>query len=204
MIITIDGPAASGKGTLARRLEQYYGFFHLDSGLLYRTLAYALLQISKPITPQLINQIDLEGATVDKRHLRSREVSHMASHLAQDIHVRARVLEQARAIIAHKAQQGVVIDGRDAGTVICPQADVKFFLTACPHERARRRAGQYTTSTDEAFNDLTARDKRDEERAHAPLRPAQDAHILNTQHLNAEEVFLHARAVIDKIRHHEC
>jgi len=203
MIIAIDGPAASGKGTLARHLARHYGLGYLDSGALYRAVARDVLAAgTDPHDAEAARRIarDLDTGSLDDERLREHGVSETASIVARHPGVRAVLLEQQRAF-AHRPG-GAVLDGRDIGTVVCPEADVKFFVIASDEERARRRHLELTQGGseigyDEVLADIGTRDARDRERAAAPLKPATDAHLLDTTNLDIEAAFKAAVELID-------
>ena len=202
MIIAIDGPAASGKGTLGKRLAAHYGLRHLDTGLLYRAVAKAVLDAGKP--PQdgnaaLAAALTLDPARFDEAALKAPAVGEAASIVSAMPQVRAALLAFQREFAA--AAPGAVLDGRDIGTVICPGADVKIFVTATPEVRARRRALEFAASgraMDEAavLADIKARDERDMNRAAAPLKQAADAHLLDTTEMDISTAI---RAAIDLV-----
>lgn len=201
MIIAVDGPAGSGKGTLARRLADHFGLDHLDSGSLYRAVARAMLEAgADPGDSAAAAAIarNLDPATIDAGGLRSPRVGSAASVVAANPQVRAALLDFQRAF----ARRGAVIDGRDIGTVVAPDADVKIFVTASLDERARRRAGELAAmgvAHDEAEirADLAERDRRDCERAASPLRRAADALLLDTTDLDIEAAFQAALSLIE-------
>lgn len=202
MIIAVDGPAASGKGTLARRLAAHYGLRHLDTGLLYRAVARQVLAAAcDPADPgpRRAAARSLDLGALDPGGLRSQALGEAASIVAADPEVRSAVLDVQREF-AHMPP-GAVLDGRDIGTVVCPDADHKLFVTASPEERARRRfaelaaAGQ-ATSYEDVLADILARDERDTHRAVAPLRPAAGALLLDTTELDIEASF---RAAVEMI-----
>jgi cytidylate kinase len=203
MIIAIDGPAASGKGTLARRVATHYGLNYLDTGLLYRAVAYAL--ISRGLSPSDEDAAcaaarDLDPAALDEPALRGRGIGEAASIVAAIPGVRDLLRAFQRRFAA--TPPGAVLDGRDIGTVVCPDADVKLYVTASPEERARRRWKELTQSGEDAvladiLADLEHRDARDRERAVAPLRRATDAHLLDTTELDIEAAFRAAVELID-------
>ncbi len=204
MIIAIDGPAASGKGTLGKRLAAHYGLRHLDTGLLYRAVAQAVLgaghQLDDTARATAAAQT-LDPARFDEQALKSHAAGEAASVVSAIPDVRAALLELQRQFAA--APPGAVLDGRDIGTVICPDADVKIFVTASPEVRARRRAlemGRGGRAVDEAeiLADIRRRDERDTRRAIAPLKPAPDAHILDTSGLDVEAVVRAAIDVVEK------
>lgn len=202
MIIAIDGPAASGKGTIARRLAAHYGLPHLDTGLLYRAVARALLDFDHPLadeTAAVRAAQALDRSHLDEARLRGREMGEAASVVAALPAVRAALVDWQRAF-ARRAE-GAVLDGRDIGTVICPEAEVKFFVTAAAGIRARRRFDELQARGESAtyaavLQDLQERDARDQGRGVAPTKPAEDAIILDTSALSAEEVFAHALAIV--------
>ena len=203
MIIAVDGPAASGKGTLARRLAERYGLVYLDTGALYRAVARDLLAAGgDPSDPDAAataaGRIDRE--TLDDPALRTPEVGAAASAVAAHPNVRMVLLEYQRAVAREPG--GSVLDGRDIGTVVCPDADVKLFVTASPDERARRRYAELkeagTSLTLEDVRRATLeRDERDRSRAVSPLAPAADAHLLDTTDLGIEAAFMAATKLID-------
>jgi CMP/dCMP kinase len=200
MIIAIDGPAASGKGTLGSRLAQHYGFRHLDTGLLYRAVAKAVLDSGKPPSDRAAATAAaraLDHAHLDRHALQADAIGTAASIVSAVPEVRAVLLEYQRAFAAKPP--GAVLDGRDIGTVIAPQAEVKIFLTASAEERARRRTKEMEKRGEKAdfdaiLADIRARDDRDTNRAISPLKPAQDAHLLDTTHLDIDAAI---RAAID-------
>ena len=207
-VIAIDGPAASGKGTLSRRLARHYGFAHLDTGALYRATGRDVLAAGfDPADPYVAARIAaaLDPASFDDPGLRVEAVGEAASIVAAHGGVRSALLELQRRFAATPpgGLAGAVLDGRDIGTVVCPQAAVKFFITASPEVRARRRVleleGRGLPADEAAIRaDLVVRDARDSERAEAPLRPAGDAILLDTSALDADAVFAAARAVVDQ------
>jgi len=200
MIIALDGPAASGKGTLGKRLAAHYGLRHLDTGLLYRAVAKAVLDARKAPSDEnaaLAAALTLDPARFDEAALKAQGIGEAASVVPAIPQVRAALLAFQREFAA--APPGAVLDGRDIGTVICPDADVKIFVTAAPEVRARRRAAEFAGSgraVDEAavLADIKARDERDMNRAAAPLKQAPDAHLLDTSEMDISTVI---RAAID-------
>lgn len=201
-IIAIDGPAAAGKGTLSRRIAAEYGFHHLDTGLTYRATAKALLDAGLPLDDEkvaanLARSLDLTG--LDRSVLSAHAIGEAASRIAVMPEVRRALVEAQRAFAA-KAP-GTVLDGRDIGTVVCPDAQVKLYVTASPEVRARRRhdeivAGGGTADFAAILADIEKRDARDMGRADSPLRPADDAHLLDTSEMDIEAAFRAARAII--------
>jgi cytidylate kinase len=202
MIIAIDGPAASGKGTLAKRLAAHYGYRHLDTGAIYRAVAYALISRGADLADEAAAvraARGLDPQTFDNPELKSHQVGTAASVVSAYPEVREVLLNFQRQFAAHPP--GAVLDGRDIGTVICPNADVKIFVVADPGVRARRRtleAQARGETADEAaiLADILARDERDRNRAVAPLKPAADAYLLDNSHLDIEGG---VRAAIDII-----
>jgi len=203
MIIAIDGPAASGKGTLGRRLADHLGFAHLDTGLLYRAVARVLLDRSLALAdPDAAAGVarSLDVTHLDDPRLRGAEMGEAASVISAYQPVRDALLAFQRGFAAQAP--GAVLDGRDIGTVVCPHADVKLFITATPEERARRRH-QEILNRGEAVEygtilaDIRRRDERDMNRSTAPLRPAADAILLDTTHLDADQAF---RAALDLVK----
>ncbi|EDZ48494.1 cytidylate kinase [Rhodobacterales bacterium Y4I] len=194
--IAVDGPAAAGKGTISKAVAAHYGFGHLDTGLLYRAVGAKMLEGVAPVTAaQTLTPQDLA-----REDLRGPEVAQAASKVAVISEVRAALVDFQRAF-ARRAG-GAVLDGRDIGTVICPYAQVKLFVTASAEVRARRRflelaaAGKVTTLA-EVLADVKARDDRDMNRAEAPLKPADDAVLIDTSDLSIEEALARALAVIE-------
>jgi len=202
MIIAIDGPAASGKGTLGKRLAAHYGLRHLDTGLLYRAVARTVLDAGKRSDDEnaaLAAALTLDPARFDEAALKAPAVGEAASIVSAMPQVRAALLAFQREFAA--TPPGAVLDGRDIGTVICPGADVKIFVTATPEVRARRRALEFAASgrgMDETavLADIKARDERDMNRAAAPLKQARDAHLLDTTEMDISTVI---RAAIDLV-----
>ena len=206
MILAIDGPAASGKGTLARRLAAHYGLPHLDTGLLYRAVAKALLDRDLPLADAAEASAAAAALAVerlDDTALRGRRMGEAASIVSAHQPVRDALLDLQRRFAENPG--GAVLDGRDIGTIVCPHATVKLFVTASAPERARRRhlellgraeAADYDT----ILADIRRRDARDESRTAAPLRPAADAIILDTTDLDAEAAFRAALAHVEARR----
>jgi CMP/dCMP kinase len=206
MVIAIDGPAASGKGTLARRLADHYGLPHLDTGLLYRAVALTLIDAGASLDDEAAAARAAAGLIADRLadpRLRERAMGEAASRISGIPAVRAALLAWQQRFAG--TPDGAVLDGRDIGTVICPDARVKLFITASAEERARRRhrelAGRGEAATLAAIlADIQARDARDASRSAAPLRAAADAVVLDTTELDADEAFAAARAVVDRAR----
>lgn len=201
--IAIDGPAASGKGTLARRLADYYHLNLLDTGLTYRAVAYALLTHGLPLdnvaaAETAARQVDLSG--LDREVLSAHAVADAASKVAVFPGVRRILVEKQRNFA--KTPPGAVLDGRDIGTVVCPDADVKLYVTASAAVRAARRlrdieARGGTADLSDILADIERRDERDMGRADSPLKPAADAHLLDTSEMSIEAAFRAAKSIID-------
>jgi cytidylate kinase len=195
MIVAIDGPAASGKGTLARKLAQHFELNYLDTGLLYRAVGALVLAQGKDASDTVVATQAAEALTpadLDRGDLRSEAAAIAASKVAAIPEVRAALLAFQQDFAA--MPPGAVLDGRDIGTVVCPMADAKIFLLASPEVRARRRVKELQKRGEEVIytavlSDLRARDERDSGRSTAPLKPASDAICLDTDDLNAEMVF---------------
>ena len=202
MIIAIDGPAASGKGTLARRLAQHYGLPHLDTGLLYRATAAALFDQGRGLSDVNAAVAAARGLALtdfDEARLRSREMGEAASVVAALPAVREALIQAQRNFAQRPG--GAVLDGRDIGTVICPGADVKIFVTASPEARAQRRALELASRGEKIdygaiLADIAKRDARDSGRAAAPLRAAPDAALLDTTRLGVEAAFAEALRIV--------
>lgn len=203
MIIAIDGPAAAGKGTLSRRIAETYGFHHLDTGLTYRATAKALIDAGLPLDDEAIAErvaraLDLGG--LDRDVLSAHDIGEAASKIAVMPAVRRALVEAQRAFSTRLP--GTVLDGRDIGTVVCPQAPVKLYVTASPEVRARRRyeeiiAKGASADFEAIFADVKKRDERDMGRADSPLKPADDAHLLDTSEMSIEAAFSAAKELID-------
>ena len=200
MIIAIDGPAASGKGTLGKRLASHYGLAHLDTGLIYRAVAKALIDAGQ--NPGDVKAAAAAAKALDPSHfdevaLKAHSISEAASIVSVIPEVRDALLAFQRELAARPP--GAVLDGRDIGTVICPNADVKIYVTATPGARAHRRSAEYRAqgrniAEADVLADIRKRDERDQNRAAAPLRRAPDAHLLDTTHLDIDAAI---RAAID-------
>jgi cytidylate kinase len=192
MIIAIDGPAASGKGTIARRLAAHFNLPHLDTGLLYRATARALMDAGERLDDEARAVQAARGLALtdfDEDKLRGREMGEAASVVGAIPAVRAALLDVQRSF-AHR-DGGAVLDGRDIGTVICPDATVKIFVTANPETRANRRALELKSRGEKVdfaavLDDIRKRDERDSHRSSAPLIAAADAIHLDTSHLDVE------------------
>jgi CMP/dCMP kinase len=206
MIIAIDGPAASGKGTLAKRLAAHYRLHHLDTGLLYRAVAKAMMDAKHPyddVEKAVAAAQALDPARFDEAALKGHAVSDAASLVSAIPQVRAVLVQFQRGFAAQPP--GVVMDGRDIGTVILPDAPVKIFVTASPQVRAQRRAKEFaaqgqTVEESAVLADILRRDERDRTRSVAPMKPAADAHILDTTNLDIEGAFRAALDVVERVR----
>jgi CMP/dCMP kinase len=206
MIIAIDGPAASGKGTLARRLAGRYGLPHLDTGLLYRATAASLLERGRALSDVEAAVAAARGLALtdfDEVRLRTREMGEAASVVATLPAVREALIQAQRNFARRPG--GAVLDGRDIGTVICPTADVKIFVTASPEVRAQRRALELAGRGEKVdyeaiLADIARRDARDSERVAAPLKAAPDAALPCTNQLCVEVVFVAALRMVEDRR----
>ena len=206
MIIAIDGPAASGKGTIARRIAAHYDLPHLDTGLLYRATAAALIAEDRSLYDEAAAIAAARGLGLtdfDDATLRTRQMGEAASLVAAMPGVRAALIDAQRAFAARPG--GAVLDGRDIGTVVCPKADVKIFVTANAATRAQRRAVELIRSGEKAdyaviLADIVRRDSRDSGRAAAPLHPADDAVQLDTTHLGIDAAFAEALRIVEAAR----
>lgn len=207
VVVAIDGPAASGKGTLAQRLAAELGFARLDTGLLYRAAAKRMIDAGDDPADgdaALRAARGLKAADLESEGLREETVTDAASIVAADAEVRAALLDFQRGFAAAPpgGAPGAVLDGRDIGTVVCPGAAVKIFLDAHEDVRAKRRLRELLQRGAigihaEVLRDLRARDARDRGRAAAPLAPAEDAFVIDSSTMDADEVFQQALALID-------
>lgn len=206
MIIAIDGPAASGKGTLGKRLAAHFGYRHLDTGLIYRAVAKAMLDAAADLADDMrAAEIarGLDPRTFDDPALKSQAVGEAASVVSAHPAVRAALVDFQRRFAADPP--GAVLDGRDIGTVICPDADVKIFVVAAPEIRARRRALEAQSRgepADEAaiLADILKRDERDKGRSTAPLKQAEDAVLLDNSELDIDAGVRAAIAIVEAAR----
>lgn len=204
IVIAIDGPTAAGKGTLARRLAAHYNLKHLDSGMLYRATAARLLAAGgNPADSETAAACAqaLDMADLSRDNLRDEAVGRAASGVAVHTAVRAALLAFQRSFAA--TPPGAVIDGRDIGTVVCPHATVKFFVTATEDARVERRFLELKErdsgiDRDTVAADLAARDRQDRERQTAPLRQADDAILLDTSQMDADQALAAAIRVVDQ------
>ncbi len=202
MIIAIDGPAASGKGTLARRLAEHLNLPHLDTGLLYRATARTLIEHGQDLADVRAAIAAARGLSLtdfDPRVLRGRDMGEAASIVAAIPEVRQALVDMQQGFAAQSG--GAVLDGRDIGTVICPQAEVKIYVTASPETRATRRALELKGQGEAVdyqviLDEIRRRDARDAARSSAPLRPAEDAVELDTTDLDVEAAFARALAIV--------
>ena len=198
MIIAIDGPAASGKGTLGKRLAEHFGLRHLDTGLIYRAVAKALLDAGLALddrahAAEAARRLD--PATFDEQ-LKSHAIGEAASIVSAIPDVRAALVAFQRDFAAERP--GAVLDGRDIGTIIAPEADAKLFVTASAEVRAERRHREdAATSYDDILADIRARDERDSGRSAAPLRQAEDADLLDTTNLTIGAAVQRAIALVE-------
>jgi cytidylate kinase len=206
MIIAIDGPAASGKGTLGKRLAAHYGLRHLDTGLLYRAVAKAMVDGGYRLDDAahaVAAARALDPGRFDEQALKSHAIGEAASLVSSISEVRAALLDLQRDF--GRAPPGAVLDGRDIGTVIFPDAEVKILVTAAAEERARRRARELQAaggrvSEAEILADILRRDGRDTQRTVAPLKAAPDAHLLDTTHLDIDAAFRAAVDIVEAVR----
>ena len=191
--VAIDGPAAAGKGTISRLIAARFGFAHLDTGLLYRAVGAKVAEGAEAIEAAQ----SLSDADLARDDLRSLEAGQAASKVAAIPEVRRALLEFQRRFA--RAEGGAVLDGRDIGTVICPEAEVKLFVTASAEVRAHRRWLEVGGDEAQVLAEVRERDERDMNRADAPLRPAEDAVIIDTSDLSIDEAA--DRACAEVLRH---
>jgi CMP/dCMP kinase len=202
LLIAVDGPAASGKGTVARALATHFGLPHLDTGSLYRAVALSLLRRGGDVSSEFaaLRACDDIAALTDDPELREETVGNLASRVSAFPRVRAALIERQRDFAAQES--GAVLDGRDIGTVIAPDATVKLFVTASPRVRAERRLAELQARGidahfDDVLIDIEARDRRDSGRASAPLARAPDAILLDTDHLDRDSSVAEAIRLVD-------
>ena len=202
-VIAVDGPAASGKGTVARALARHFKLPHMDTGLLYRAVALNLWRWGGDPSSEFeaLRACHELGLDPDDPELRSEPVSRIASAVSAYAAVRAALLERQQDFAGQAG--GAVLDGRDIGTVIAPDADVKLFVTAAPETRAKRRMGELLargmpSHYDDVLADIRARDERDSHREVAPLKPAADAIILDTTDLNVDAAVAEAIRLVEE------
>jgi cytidylate kinase len=204
LLIAVDGPAASGKGTIARALATYFGLPHMDTGLLYRAVALSLFRFGGDVSSEFeavraCHEIDKIDPSDDE--LRSEVVGSIASRVSAYAGVRAALLDKQRSFAAQAG--GAVLDGRDIGTVVAPDATVKFYVTASAEVRARRRLAELEargipTHFDEVLRDIQTRDQRDSGRDAAPLAMADDAILLDTSGLDVDQAINEAIRLVDE------
>ena len=206
MIIAIDGPAASGKGTLGKRLAHHYGYRHLDTGVIYRAVAYALMAAGADLNDEALAVAaarELDPEKFGNPVLKSQKVGDAASVVSAFPGVREALVSFQRQFAADPP--GAVLDGRDIGTVICPDADVKIFVVADPRVRAKRRTLEARSRGEDAdedavLADILKRDERDQNRSTAPLRAAPDAYTLDNSNLDIEAGVRAAIAIVEAVR----
>ncbi|MDD4555824.1 MAG: (d)CMP kinase [Alphaproteobacteria bacterium] len=214
MIITIDGPASAGKGTLAKKLADAMGYAYFDTGMVYRAVGLEMMLSGQDVEQESLAENFAKKLTFSKMislsqkpEFRGPENGNNASKVAAYASVRAALLKMQQDFAQNpqledgSVAQGVIYDGRDTGTVVCPQADLKLFVTASSEVRAMRRHKEFLgkgleISYEEVLRDVKSRDERDSGRAAAPLKPAADALIIDTSDLNAQEVFEKVSAII--------
>jgi CMP/dCMP kinase len=205
-VIAVDGPAASGKGTIAHRLGEAYGYPVLDSGLLYRAVGVRVLaeggDLDDPAAAAAV-ALTLDPAELERPEVRTRAAGEAASRVAVHHDVRVALREFQQSFAAQ--EPGAVVDGRDIGTVIAPEAQAKIYVTASPEVRAERRWKQLaaqgeSVSYDEVLADIRTRDARDASRADSPMRPAEDAVLLDTSEMTIEAAFDAARRIVEAAR----
>lgn len=215
MIITIDGPAAAGKGTLSSKLAEKYGLAYFDTGMVYRAVGLQLLKNNVDLSDIATAEKRAEELTFPKmmelskdKDFRSAEGGHAASVVSSYPGVRARLLDMQKNFAKNPVfadgtpANGAIYDGRDTGTVICPQAEVKIFVTASSEVRAKRRYDEFiakgmSADYNQVLADVKARDERDANRKDAPMKPADDAIILDTSDMSIEEVFDKAIEIVE-------
>ena len=205
-VIAIDGPVAAGKGTLGRRVADYFRFAYLDTGALYRAVAMRMLRSGASlgnVRAMVIQARAINLSDLDALEIRSEATGKAASAIAPQYELRDALLDYQRKFASHPPgqAQGAVIDGRDIGTVVCPDAEVKLFVTADPETRARRRHAELIArgqdiSLDEVRADLLKRDQRDSNRTTSPLTLAADAHLLDTTKMDIEAAFQVALSIV--------
>jgi len=196
LIIAIDGTAASGKGTISKKIAQNYSVPHLDTGLLYRLVGYKVLQGVDPVSAAS----QLHADELNVLDLKTLRVSNAASEVAKNPSVRAHLLAFQRDFASKPG--GAVLDGRDIGTVICPNADIKFFITASPDIRAQRRYKEllglgHSISFENVLREIQERDERDSNRKQSPMVPAVDARKIDTSDMTINEVYESVSKIID-------
>ncbi len=206
MIIALDGPAASGKGTLARQLAAHFELRHLDTGLTYRAVAAALLARGLPLGDESVAisvARNLDLGNLDSNQLSAHEIGEAASRIAVLSGLREELVRLQRAFA--EQEPGAVLDGRDIGTVVCPDATAKLFITASPAARAKRRTDELNSKGipvefNEILVDLERRDGRDSTRKDSPLKPAENAHLLDTTEMDIDSAFRAAVDIVERAR----
>lgn len=203
LVIAVDGPAASGKGTIARALSRHYGLPHLDTGLLYRAVALNLLQTGGDAASEFaaMRACDISQIDFADPELKSETVGGIASRISAYPLVRQALLERQKSFAAQAG--GAVLDGRDIGSVIAPNADAKLFVTASPEARAKRRHDELrrlglNVHYEDVLADIRARDERDTGRSAAPLLKAEDAELLDTSEMDPETAVAQAIALVER------
>ncbi|MEM0976013.1 MAG: (d)CMP kinase [Pseudomonadota bacterium] len=204
--VAIDGPAAAGKGTIARAIAEHFGLAHLDTGLIYRAVAKQALATGRALSDAALTSLaeDLTAKDLADEHaLRTSEIAQMASKIAAVPEVREALVAFQRAFAVQDG--GAVLDGRDIGTVICPDADVKLFVDANDDVRATRRMVELRergepVDFDTVLDAVKTRDQRDRGRALAPLIPAEDAHLIDTSELSIEEAVARSIQFVEAAR----
>jgi len=202
--VAIDGPAAAGKGTISKAVAKRFGFAHLDTGLLYRAVGKRALDQGRGVIDEGVSELvarELSEADLARDDLRTTLASRAASRVAAMPGVRKALLDFQKKFAGREG--GAVLDGRDIGTVICPEADVKIFVTASDAARAERRFAEVSgrgeaTTLQQVAADLAARDARDAGRADAPMRQAEDAHLLDTTELSIDAAVAKAAEIIEQ------
>ena len=208
IVVAIDGPAGSGKGTIAKEVSSFYNFPHLDSGILYRSVALLYQESGKKDFNDndilaLANSLNLKEIDLDK--IRNKEIDEISSRISSIISVRESLKKfQLNFKKINNEKKGIVVDGRDITTVIFPEAEVKFYITASLEKRADRRFKELERNDVKIekkllIKELQKRDQRDMERSTAPLKVAEDAFILDTSELTIDEVMVKVRIEIDKV-----
>lgn len=216
MIITVDGPAAAGKGTLSQQLAKRYGLAYFDTGMVYRAVGLLMLLNDRDLADTLTAEEEAGNLSFVKMmelsknpEFRSSRGGQTASIVSSYSGVRAKLLDMQRNFAKNPVfadgsrANGVIYDGRDTGTVICPQADIKFFVTATPEVRAKRRYDEFiakgmSANYEDVLVDVKARDERDANRKDAPMKPADDAIILDTTDMGIEDVYNKVVQIIDE------